>query len=477
MTGTWEQRLTNFAEGGVPWDVPTRGSLVSGLNALRDVLNRVASDPGITGQAGSAAQAKFSGAASQIAQQITYIEDELAQRLDQANDIRSRARDALGTLPPGSLSGGQEAAVRGAATGATLLLGPISFLAGEGAVGLINGYLSDQREAAARSAMEGFSDEMDAVHVSDPPPLNFTFSETDPVEPYDGGNGGGSGGGGGRSGGRSFEKYPDWDVSPVNPNQGGGGGGGDYQGGTSQPEYHTLPDYVPSPQPDGPVYGHPPIIDLENISPDPTPDGPISGTPHMPGVIPSGPGGGSIGMPGGPSAGIGSGLGAGLIAGGGGAAALGRLARGAGVPGGSLFGGGPAGGTASSSAAGRSGGLLGKTPAGNSGLGARGVGGMGGAAAGGAPGSSSTARGAGMRAGGLSGAGGTGGTGGGAAGGGARGTGAGSRGVGGMGGPGSRSDRKDETARGLGGPIAPRMEDDEEIAPRSENAQAGGRDE
>jgi len=471
VTGTWEQRLTNFAEGGQPWDVPTRGSLVSGLNALRDVLNRVASDPGITGEAGSAAQARFSGAASQIAQQVAYIEDELAQRLDQANDVRSRARDALAALPSGSLSGGQEAAVRGAATGATLMLGPISFLAGEGAVGLINGYLSDQREAAARSAMEGFSDEMDAVHVSDPPPLNFTFSETDPVKPPEGGSGGGGDGGGGRSGGRSFEQYPDWNVQPGNPTPGGGLDGGD-----SQPDYHTLP--LPTdigPRPDGPIHGNVPIIDLDNIKPEPTPDGSIIGTPTLPGAVPSAPGGGLLGGSGGAGAGIGSGLGAGLIAGGGGAAALGSIARGAGAPGGSLFSG--AGGTAASGAAGRSGGLLGKAAASGSGLGARGVGGMGGAAGGGAPGAS-TAKGAGMRAGGLGGGSvGGGAAGGGAAGGGARGAGAGSRGVGGMGGPGSRSDRRDEASRGLGGPIAPRMEDDEEIGPRSENAQAGGRDE
>ncbi|PNW09980.1 hypothetical protein C1632_06220 [Microbacterium testaceum] len=467
MTGTWEQRLTNFAEGGQPWDVPTRGSLVNGLNALREVLNRVASDPGITGEAGSAAQARFSAAARQIAQQVTYVEDELAQRLDQANDVRSRARDALDTLPSGSLSGGQEAAVRGAATGATLMLGPISFLAGEGAVGLINGYLSDQREAAARSAMEGFSDEMDAVQVSDPPPLNFTFSETDTVEPTGGGTGGGGGGGGGRSGGRSFEQYPDWDTSPVATP-----GGND--GGNSQPEYNAMPQPgVIGPRPDGPIHGNTPIIDLDTIKPEPTPDGSIIGTPNLPGVIPSAPGGGSLGGSGGAGAGIGSGLGAGLIAGGGGAAALGSIARGAGAPGGSLFSG--AGGTAASGAAGRSGGLLGKTAAAGSGLGTRGVGGMGGAAGGGAP-AASTAKGAGMRAGG---AGGGGAAGGGAAGGGARGagSGAGSRGVGGMGGPGSRSDRRDEASRGLGGPIAPRMEDDEEIGPRSENAQAGGRDE
>ncbi|OZD56730.1 hypothetical protein CH252_04455 [Rhodococcus sp. 06-1477-1B] len=469
MTGTWEQRLTNFAEGGVPWDVPSRSALTDGLSALRDVLNRVASDPGLTGAAGTKAQSTFSSAASQIAQQIAYIEDELAQGLLEANDVRSRARDALGSLPSGSLSGGQEAAVRGAAAGMTLMLGPISFLAGEGAVGVINNYLSDQREAAARESMEKFSDQMDAVSVSEPPEFRVDTSD-EIIEPTQPGGGGTGGGGGGRSGGRSFEQYPEWNSNPgvANPSSN--------DGGQSQPEYHTMPQpHVIGPRPDGPINGDIPIIDLDNIKPEPTPDGSIIGTPNLPGPFPSAPGGGLLGGSGGAGAGIGSGLGAGLIAGGGGAAALGSIARGAGAPGGSLFSG--AGGTAASGAAGRSGGLLGKTATGGSGLGARGVGGMGGAAGGGAPGST-TAKGAGMRSGSVGGGtAGGGAAGGGAAGGGARGAGAGSRGVGGMGGPGSRSDRRDEASRGLGGPIAPRMEDDEEIGPRSENAQAGGRDE
>ncbi|WP_295829316.1 hypothetical protein [uncultured Microbacterium sp.] len=362
----------------------------------------------------------------------------------------------------------QENVVRGAAVGTTFLLGPLSFLAGEGAVGVINNYLASQREQAAQEILRKYADEMDSVAVARPPVFDADFWDDDDTGeqphpsswPADDGSGG-------RSGGRSFEKYPDWDAAPGIPSPGGGLGSG-----SSQPEYHTLPQpHVIGPRPDGPIHGDVPIIDLDNIKPEPTPDGSIIGTPTLPGAIPSAPGGGLLGGSGGAGAGIGSGLGAGLIAGGGGAAALGSIARGAGAPGGSLFSG--AGGTATSGAAGRSGGLLGKTAAAGSGLGTRGVGGMGGAAGGGAP-VQSTAKGAGMRAGGVGGGGSAGGA---AAGGGARGAGAGSRGVGGMGGPGSRSDRRDEASRGLGGPIAPRLEDDEEIGPRSENAQAGGRDE
>lgn len=512
MTGDWELRLQRLAEGGVPWDVPTRTELVSGLTALKNVLDRVASDPGLVGRAGTSAQAAFSSTASEVSKQIGYVEDEIPRYLADANDIRSRARDSLASLPAGEMTPGQETAVRGAAMGSTFMLGPVSFLAGEGATNVINGYLADRREDDARTKFQAHSDELDQISMTNPPPFNPTATPDDDPSPAPGP---GSQPGPGRVGGRSIEQYPNWDVSPLGPGGGGSSGG---NGGIDIPppttgetpgDYETLPGTPSGPSEYGPFpNGHPdlptgrPPIDLENIPPDPTPDGPISGTPTLPGGIPSLPGGGGgggggglMGTPGGPGAGLGSGLSAGLVAGGGGALALGRVGAPTGGAGGGLFGGGGAvaGG---GGAGGRAGGLLGKTPGG--GTGARGVGGLGGVGGGAA--GSSTARGAGMRGAGMGGAAGGGTAGGGtAAGGGRRGAGGaataaggargagaasgatrgaagGNRGVGGMGGPGSRSDRKDEAARGLGGPIAPRMEDDEEIGPRSENAQAGGRD-
>lgn len=513
MTGDWELRLQRLAEGGVPWDVPTRTELVSGLTALKNVLDRVASDPGLVGRAGTSAQAAFSSTASEVSKQIGYVEDEIPRYLADANDIRSRARDSLASLPAGEMTPGQEIAVRGAAMGSTFMLGPVSFLAGEGATNVINGYLADRREDDARTKFQAHSDELDQISMTNPPPFNPTATPDDDPSPAPTP---GSQPGPGRVGGRSIEQYPNWDVSPLGPGGGGSSGG---NGGIDIPppstgetpgDYETLPGTPSGPSEYGPFpNGHPdlptgrPPIDLENIPPDPTPDGPISGSPTLPGGIPSLPGGGGggggggglIGTPGGPGAGLGSGLSAGLVAGGGGALALGRVGAPTGGAGGGLFGGGGAvaGG---GGAGGRTGGLLGKTPGG--GTGARGVGGLGGVGGGAA--GSSTARGAGMRGAGMGGAAGGGTAGGGtAAGGGRRGAGGaataaggargagaasgatrgaagGNRGVGGMGGPGSRPDRKDEAARGLGGPIAPRMEDDEEIGPRSENAQAGGRD-
>ncbi|WP_165314255.1 hypothetical protein [Agromyces protaetiae] len=46
-----------------------------------------------------------------------------------------------------------------------------------------------------------------------------------------------------------------------------------------------------------------------------------------------------------------------------------------------------------------------------------------------------------------------------------------------MGGQGGAGDDEKERRSGLGGPLAPKLEDDEELGPRSKGARAGGRDE
>ncbi len=469
MTGPNEQRLIDFADTGSAWDMPGNLPLVTGLQSLKQVLQKVAENPGVMGQTGTAASTLFGATAVEVQEQITWVQVNAAIVISQANSVRERARESLANLPQGSMTEGQAAAVRGATVGATLVLGPVAFLAGEGAAAAINGYLSNQREEAAARAMSAHAAEMDKITLEAPPEFQVDRSKQpvsgDPTTDGTTWNGGG-GGGSGRSGTPTFQPAPVGGPSGYTP----GGGGGDFVGSDPSGGDEGRSDYGPFhidvPQAN---LGPRPPIDLGSIPPTPTPDGPLNGSPTLPGVIPAAPGSG--GLSGGAGAGLGSGLTAGLVAGGGGAAALANLARGAGTPGGSLFG----GGTATSGTAARSGGLLGKTAPGGSGLGARGVGGLaGGGTAGGSTSGSSAARGAGMRAGGLAGAGGTGGTG--AAGGATGAAGGGSRGVGGMGGPGSRSDRRNEAARGLGGPIAPRMEDDEEIGPRSENAQAGGRD-
>ncbi|WP_270352004.1 hypothetical protein [Microbacterium testaceum] len=471
MTGPNEQRLIDFAETGGAWDMPGRLPLLTGLQSLKQVLQKVAENPGVVGEAGDAASAAFSRTATEVQEQINWIQVSAAVAISQANSVRERARESLATLPQGGMTEGQAAAVRGATVGATLVLGPVAFLAGEGAAAAINGYLANQREEAAARAMSTHATEMDEIPLPSPPQFSGTRESQDAPESAADGTpwGDGATSGGTRSGAPTFAQVPTGGSSGTQP------GGGGFSGGNEGPgEYGPFPLDVPHAD-----LGPRPPIDLGSIPPSPTPDGPLNGSPTLPGVIPAAPGSGVAA--GGPGAGLGSGLSAGLIAGGGGAAALSRLARGAGAPGGSLFGRGTSAATASS----RGGGLLGKTSPGASGLGTRGVGGLAGGAAGGGTPGSSTARGAGMR-GGTTGAtggsspagGGVRGASGGAGTGGSRAAGgAGMRGIGGMGGTGSRSERRDDITRGLGGPIAPRMEDDEQVGPRSENAQAGERDE
>lgn len=172
---------------------------------------------------------------------------------------------------------------------------------------------------------------------------------------------------------------------------------------------------------------------------DPSVDSPIGGT--LPGY-PGGSGSGGGGLLTGGSGGSGT-LGAAVVGGAGAAALMGaRSASLSGTGGASLFGGGGSGGAGAGAAtAGR--GLLGMS-------GATGPGGFGaaGSASGPASGSASgSAAGAGGR----------------------------SMAPGMMGGA-AGDDEKRRERSGLGGPIAPKLEDDEETGPRSRSAQAGSRD-
>ncbi|MDZ5143772.1 hypothetical protein [Microbacterium testaceum] len=452
MTGPYEQGLVNIAEGGAPFDIPIVSDLVAKLVDLRDVVDAAAQQPGIDGESADTASERFQVARETISAQISYLENALQSALRSANGIRDDARERLANLPSGQLSSGQEAVVRTAAAGTTLIFGPLALLAGEGVVQAFNGQLSQQREAQAKRDFETVSSSLQGLNPPSPP--SATFAEED-----------------------NAGKFAKTEESTAVPSGGSPSGSRPSSGGGST---NDSPAFVPrgydpaQPVPSTPTPEHliprpdtprGPGLDLSLVPPHytpPTPDGSISGIGTLPGHI-SGPG--SIGgsFPGGISgggAGLGSGLSAGLIAGGGGAAALSRLSSGTG---------------SSTAAAGRtisgSGGLLGKSGASatGAGLGGRsGTGSLGGGATGGTgtPGTGANAAAAGGR--GAAAPTGAGGTGGGTAGA------AGSRGAGGMG-SGSRSDRRDER-RGLGGPIAPRLEDDEETAPRSENAAAGSRD-
>jgi len=456
MTGRYERALINIAEGGEPFDVPAMRDLVFKLGALREVVAAAADLPGIEGDAANAAREKFRAGAVTIGQQMRYLESTLDGALREANGLREAAREKLAALPAGSLSSEQEAVVRGTAVGTTLLLGPLSLLAGEGAVQAFNGYLAQQREQQAESDFTTISQAMNAMSPPEPPPATFS---ADPGE-----------------------FTTDEDEQPGNTAPGNGGSSPRFRGGSGD-HSQSGSDATPLPRTPDPVEGYPlpapipphlipapdapngPGIDLDNVPPGyvlPTPDGPIHGIGTLPGYMPA-PGHGGTSpsglVGGGPSAGLGSGLAAGLIAGGGGAAALGRLA-------------GANAANASGRAISGSGGLLGKAGvadgggtsrggAGASGVGGRGLNGAAGTSGAGSNGAAADGRPrSAAAAGGRS----------------ATAAGAGGRGVGGIGGGrGSRSAERDER-RGLGGPIAPRLEDDAETGPRSENANAGSRD-
>lgn len=448
MTGPYEQGLINIAEGGVPFDIPIVSDLVAKLVDLRDVVDAAAQQPGIEGESANTATARFQAARETISAQISYLENALQSALTSANGIRDDARERLANLPSGQLSSGQESAVRTAAAGTTLIFGPLALLAGEGAVQAFNGQLSQQREAQAKRDFETVSSSLQGLNPPSPPSATFAAQ-------------GGTG---------KFEKT---DESPAVPSGRSPSGDRPHSGGGST---NDSPTFIPRGyDPADPVHTTPTPehliprpdtprgrgIDLGQVPPHytpPTPDGSISGIGTLPGRV-SGPGliGGSF--PGGISGG-GAGLSAGLIAGGGGAAALSRLSSGAG---------------SSAAAAGRtisgSGGLLGRGGAAATGAGLGGRAGTGSLGGGAATGTSTSGTGANAAAAGSRGA--TASAGAAAPGGGTAG-GTGGRGAAGSG-SGSRSDRRDER-RGLGGPIAPRLDDDEETAPRSENAAAGSRD-
>lgn len=462
MTGPYEQALTNLADAGDPFSVPASANLVEKLATLRKVVAAAADRPGIEGDAADAAEKMFRVGAKTIGEQMAYLEGTLTDALNLANGLRRAAQEKLAALPDGALSSGQEFAVRGAAVGTTLFLGPISLLAGEGAVRAFNGLLAQRREAQAQADFTTISQTMNTMAPPAPPAPGFLERGREfPKGEPDLGTPPSSGGTGGRGHDGGFDSA-DGRPAPVprNPHPVDG-----------LPKASPIPPHL-LPPPDDPSG---PGIDLALVPPHhapPTPDGSVSGISpgHVPGTI-----GGSVpsGISG-AGTGLGSGLSAGLIAGGGGAAALRRLSSGTG---------------SRTAATGRtihgSGGLLGRSgsaatapgPSVRPGIGSPNAGGTAGTAGNGtnaaagsraattpaatnAPGANAAAAGS-RAATAHAGAGGTSGA-------------AGAHGAGGMGGA-SRSDRHTER-RGLGGPIAPRVDDDEEAAPRPENAAAGSRD-
>ncbi|WP_267955110.1 hypothetical protein [Microbacterium binotii] len=452
----WETRLTNLAQGS-EWRIPNLDRVGEALTALTTLMNRVASDPGIKGSAEREVTAQMDAAKSDIGDLIDYVKTSLPRAIQSANDRRESARNLLAQLGPGGLSSDQQSAIRNAADGAKFFFGGFSVIAGEGAIAAANWYMGSQREEQARRGVEQVSSEIDSdIRAFPPPPPMANVYGAIPNIPDHLRDSNWDPGGG--DNGSSFERYPDYNVpSGV----GNGGGGVVVPGPVGEP-----PRFIPDPPPGGDDNGsggtgRPPIYNALPLPlPGPGvivhPDGPTDGIGTYPGghtpLLPGGSGGpGGLGGVG--SGGSGSGgLSSGFMAGAGGAAALGGLGKAAAAGGlGRLGGiGGVGGGGAGIAGRGGAGGLGGGLTAnagGGAGGGLLGKGGVGAGGAAGAAGEAGGSRGA------------TGMMGGGGAGAGA--------------GGGGRSDKK---GRGLGGPIAPSIEDDAEFGPRSEGAGAGGRD-
>jgi hypothetical protein len=424
----WEERLRAIAEG-TAWDLPKTDQVKSSLQQLQSILKNVSEDTGLTGSTGVEASATLADAKKATQELVDYLND-LPAAIEAANDARAAAQKALSELGSGSLTPDQTALIRGAEIGATVVVGPIAIVAGEGAIAAANAFFGNKREDEAKAAVEAVTTKLDEARgkLQDPPEFVFEAGDTTPsgpapTSPPIGGDGGPSG--------PSFEEYPDYDFT-ISPGCEGFA--------LIDEEGWVIDNGKPTDIQIDRDPGTPIVI--------PTPDGPITGGVTFPG----GGGGSGTGLLGGGSGGLGSGL----MAGAGGAAALGglsrlsgagaaTLARLAGLRGGPLSGAGGLGG--GGSVRGTSGGLTA-----NAGGGKAGSGGLLGAR-GGAGASSVAAEGAAGRGGmGMAG------------------------GAGGAGGAGAGKGSGKQRGRGLGGPIAPRLEDDEEFGPLSENAGAGGRE-
>ncbi|MEV7694882.1 hypothetical protein AB0N73_16270 [Microbacterium sp. NPDC089189] len=448
----FENRLRTLAEGEA-WRVPSLGNVTIALNQLRALMDRISTETGLTGQTDAAAAAELQEAKGQVQSLIDYLETDLPDAITAANEVRQEAQARLESLGAGSLNSEQQQLIRSAAAGTTVFLGPFSIVAGEGAIAGANWFMGSQREGQAETAYNEVTQQMNTAsrNIPEPPPLALSQdvpppppAQPDPIRgPIGGPVGGGPGGGQG---------------VPTFPGGSGNPGGGSGTGIGSIPPYPDVPGTQPPiVMPFPPPTGQDPIIDIPPpgtiiLNPDGPTDGGVPTLPGGPGVgtLPGG-GSGGIGSGGG---GLGGGMTSGLVAGGAGAAlgGLGKAAAGGGL--GRLGGAGGLGGLGGAGGAGGAGGLR--------------AGGLGGGL---------TANAGGGAAGGLLGKGGTGGVGVGAAGeaGGSRGP-AGMMGGGG-GAPAGGGGRNEKKGRGLGGPVAPKLEDDADFGPRSENAGSGGRDE
>lgn len=417
------------------FDIPELVPLRVALDSLQTRLKTVADNPGWEGtsaEAASEAMLKMRKTYFQIEQQVTRLE----KAIEHANEIRTQAIGAIDDLPNAQAPSWVHNMLDAADPFDFPGIGPVS--QAQGGLSVIEQFLGTQREAKAAAALETYQTKLETPSgiaaevrqelratqsaVWNDVPVETPAPSAPPVgTPSGGGNGNGSHAGTGNSNYTSNETGSVWQIERP----------------PRRPPVIIEPPIPPT------VTPPPPGPNIDNLGTGQLP-GSNNGTGGTGGS--GGSGGSGSGLTGGPTGGAGSGgLGAGLGGGVGAAGALAaaRLTSSGGMPAFGIGGAGSPGGgfisaTGSAGAAPRpgSGGLLG---------------GSGGAASG-------------------------------AASGGAGAGGAGSRGgssvmsSGGMGGQGGETTKR-RAGVGLGGPMAPKLDDDEQVAPRAAGTQAGGRGE
>jgi len=298
----WEDRLRKLAEGK-PWDLPHVEQTKASLEQLQTILKKVASDTGLTGSTGMEASLTLDEARAQTQILIDYLAEDLPQAIEEANEIQASAQTELANLGAGSLSSEQPALIRGAEAGATVVVGPVAVVVGEGAIAAANAFFGNKREEEAKAAVNVVATKLNSARMNIPMAPSGTYFDAPEGDPGPAGEtpdvpggstptapGGGSpqGPGGSGSSGQGLVGYAIIDESGYLIDNG------------EPTDIHIPRDP-----------GSPPLII-------PTPDGPITGTGTYPG---GSTGGGLLG------GGAGGGVGSGLMAGAGGAAALGGLSR------------------------------------------------------------------------------------------------------------------------------------------------------
>jgi len=461
-----EDQLRAIAASPNDWDIPQLENLKAGASALVDMAHNMM-PAGWSGVAADAANVAFDNMAVNFAQ-IEKAVDDLLASLVRANAARTEAIAALGGLSSSAV----DPQIAATARVASVVLFRGTTIPAEGAISFIENILGNQREEEAQTAINTLDIKLEAERET-------ILKTTERIAEYEPVLGGGDG--------PSITPPPVYvPRPPITPP-------------TSMPPRPTPSITTVGSTPTGPTgiglyqppvsiepqfpEGYPPPIDRPSV------DAPIIGTvPTSPGpgtLVPAPahfPGGnsdfgnGGSGGTGGHGGGGGNGangMGVGLIGGGGAAAAAAAAAAKARL-------GGGAGGLGSAGSAGGAGGANGRLGAG--GLGGAGGVGAGGTGAGGPGAGGAGGTGAAGGAGRLGGGGLLGSQGGGAAGGGnttvatTNSGGAGGRGAGGMMGGGGAGNEDRERRGGLGGMMAPKLDDESDAAPRSAGASAGGRD-